>query len=102
MLDQKYNTLVAEFLEAMNDIGEFGLKKYGLDSFQQRAKRGDTARLPGRCEKQTILDHAKLHIYDYDLTLLHDHFGTLKHQLAAAAFNLMMEFYFSEAEKEIE
>jgi hypothetical protein len=25
----------------------------------------------------------------------HDHFGTDKHQLAAVAFNAMMEFYFA-------
>jgi hypothetical protein len=35
----------------------------------------------------------------YEDGVKHDKFGTLKHQLAAAAFNAMMEFYFSRYEQ---
>lgn len=88
--------LDAAFLEAMNDIGRYGDEKYGADSFHQRAKHGDRSR--GKLERASstvIGQHSKDHVDAYLRKELHDKFGTLKHQLAAAAFNAMMEFYFA-------
>jgi len=88
--------LIPEFLEAMNDIGRYGFEKYGDDSFQARRSKGDTSRGPlGRCQSQAIADHARGHFNQYLNYVAHDHFHTDKHQLAAVAFNAMMEFYFA-------
>lgn len=84
------------FLEAMNDIGRYGNDKYGVDSFHQRAQHGDRSR--GKLERASsaaICQHSKDHIDMYIRKEAHDKFDTLKHQLAAAAFNAMMEFYFA-------
>jgi hypothetical protein len=48
-----------------------------------------------RVTKGVLIDHAKEHLISYDCNYPHDHFQPLKHQLAAAAFNAMMEFYFA-------
>ena len=94
-----YEFLDEKFLELMNDIGRYGEEKYGVDSFHARAQIGDRSR-GGllRTQKEQILNHARQHITDYENGILHDHFGDSKHQLAAAAFNLLMEFYFSQGE----
>jgi hypothetical protein len=94
-----YEFLDAKFLELMNDIGRYGHGKYGADSFHARALLGDKSRGNlARTETEEILRHAHQHIADYENGILHDHFGTLDYQLAAAAFNLLMEFYFSQGE----
>lgn len=87
--------LLPEFLQAMNDIGRYGLEKYGEDSFQARRIKGDTSRKLKRCSSQEIADHAIEHFSMYLNHDPHDHFGTDAHQLAAVAFNAMMEFYFA-------
>jgi hypothetical protein len=88
--------LEPEFLQAVADIGWYGHQKYGKDSFQHRRKLGDRSR--GGLERTgtgQILRHATEHMEAYAAGEKHDHFGTMAHQLAAAAFNLMMEFYFA-------
>ena len=91
--------LDAKFLSLMNDIGQYGHEKYGADSFHARALLGDKSRGNlARAEKEDILRHARRHIVEYGDDIKHDHFGDLGHQLAAAAFNLLMEFYFSQGE----
>lgn len=90
--------LIPEFLEAMADIGRYGFRKYGDQSFQARRLAGDNSRGPlERCKAENVCQHAKDHLNEYRQRTTHDHFGTLGHQLAAAAFNAMMEFYFSRA-----
>jgi hypothetical protein len=91
----KYEFLSEGFLEAMNEIGRYGFEKYGADSFQSRRLQGGTSRMLSRCEPQEIADHAREHFSMYLSHEPHDHFGTDKHQLAAVAFNAMMEFYFA-------
>lgn len=90
------------FLEAMNDIGKYGHEKYGANSFHHRARTGDRSRgkILERTSSAAIGQHAKDHVDMYLRKEIHDHFGTLKHQLAAVAFNSMMEFYFAGLEAE--
>jgi len=89
--------LIAEFLEAMNDVGRYGHEKYGADSFHSRRVLGDASRgALARTSTDEIRKHAGEHFAMYQRGELHDHFGTLKHQLAAVAFNAMMEFYFAD------
>lgn len=84
------------FLEAMNDIGRYGNDKYGADSFHVRAQTGDRSRgTLTRATSAAICQHSKDHVDMYLRKEAHDHFDTLKHQLAAVAFNAMMEFYFA-------
>jgi len=47
-----------------------------------------------------IANHSWNHFAEYLAGLPHDHFHTRKHQLAAVAFNAMMEFYFAGLEDE--
>ncbi|MDR3392458.1 MAG: hypothetical protein P4L77_12075 [Sulfuriferula sp.] len=88
--------LIPEFLAAMNDIGRYGFEKYGPLSFQSRRLKGDASRGDlKRTTSQVIADHAREHFSMYLSHEAHDHFGTDTHQLAAVAFNAMMEFYFA-------
>jgi len=93
----RFEFLIPEFLEAINDIGRYGYEKYGSQSFQYRRLQGDTSR--GDMER-TLPDAISMHaIEHFDMYLrgeIHDHFKTLKHQLAAVAFNAMIEFYFAQ------
>jgi len=94
----KWEFLDESFLQAMNDIGRYGFEKYGPQSFQQRRLNGDRGRGPlesTRTGSQKIADHAREHFSMYLNHEPHDHFGTDAHQLAAVAFNAMMEFYFA-------
>lgn len=97
MEESKHEFLIGEFLEAVNDIGAYGLQKYGSASFQARRQNGDKSRgqLP-RCQTQIIGDHIRRHMSEYQNGIRHDHFKTRKHQLGAVAFNAMMEFYFAD------
>lgn len=93
--------LNAKFLEAMNDIGRYGHEKYGEDSFNARAAKGDKSRGKlDRCQPGAIAGHADNHFFEYLTHKRHDHFNTRRHQLAAVAFNAMMEFYFAGLENE--
>jgi hypothetical protein len=97
----QYEFLNAKFLEAMNEIGSYGNDKYGKDSFHQRAKAGDRSRGSlARTDPEVIINHAQNHGSEYLAGVPHDHFHTRKHQLAAVAFNAMMEFYFAGLEDE--
>jgi len=80
----------------MDDIGRYGSEKYGVTSFQHRRLAGDRSRGEmKRCQPQAIADHAREHFSMYLNHIEHDHFKTDRHQLAAVAFNAMMEFYFA-------
>ena len=93
--------LKKSFLDAMNDIGSYGHEKYGTESFNARALNGDRSRGKlTRASTDAILSHAVEHFLAYRRGELHDHFGTQKHQLAAVAFNAMMEYYFAGLEDE--
>jgi hypothetical protein len=92
--------LLPAFIEAMSDIGRYGFDKYAEQSFEARASRGLRERPSERTSAVAIGDHAAEHFAGYLRGELHDHFGTSKHQLAAVAFNAMMEFYFAGLDKE--
>lgn len=95
-MESEFEFLLPEFLKAMNDIGRYGYEKYRQDSFQHRRLCGDNSRGDmGRTQPQAIADHAAIHFDMYLEGILHDKFGTQVHQLAAVAFNAMMEAYFA-------
>lgn len=97
----EYQFLSSAFLKAMDDIGRYGHEKYGDFSFHARALNGDASRGDHpRTTPDAIADHAAEHFKMHLRGELHDHFGTRRHQLAAVAFNAMMEFYFAGLESE--
>jgi hypothetical protein len=96
---KEYEHLIPGFLEAMNDIGIYGAEKYGVESFQQRNLLNDKTRTP-RTQAEMLAKHAKIHFTEYVYDYKHDHFQTMRHQLAAVAFNAMMEYYFASLDEE--
>lgn len=84
-----------KFLEAMNDIGRYGHEKYGA----LPSVRSEHAN-PARVVPEEIAAHSTGHYISYLNGHKHDHFNTRRHQLAAVAFNAMMEFYFAGLEDE--
>jgi dCMP deaminase len=82
------------FLEAMNDIGRYGFNKYKDGSFHALRMRNERTR-DSRLSSQKISDHARDHFEKYLSHIAHDKFNTDIHQLAASAFNVMMEAYFA-------
>lgn len=93
--------LRAKFIEAMEDIGRYGHEKYGENSFEARTVRGENQRgTLERVSSEGIAEHSAEHFRMHIRGELHDHFGTRRHQLAAVAFNAMMEFYFAGLEDE--
>jgi len=95
-----FEFLDAKFLQAMNEIGEYGHAKYGAESFHTRALVGDTSRTLERTGDEVIARHALEHFLAYLNDIPHDYFNTRRHQLAAVAFNAMMEFHFAGLAKE--
>jgi len=78
----------------MNEIGQYGEEKYKEKSFQRNQNRDF------RKSTAEIGNHIRQHYEDCRLGLLHDHFGTRRHQLAAVAYNAMMEFVLAGLEQE--
>ena len=94
-----YRTLSEAFLQLMDEIGSYGEEKYGEQSIAAKFRRGDFSR-SDRTKAREIGNHVNNHFQEYLDGVLHDKFGTRKHQLAAAAFNAMMEFQLAGLEKE--
>lgn len=90
-----YEFLSTKFIEAMNDIGCYGHEKYG-ELPRLRAAHSS----PPRVTPGALADHAADHFQMHLIGLPHDHFHTRRHQLAAVAFNAMMEFHFAGLEGE--
>ena len=95
LMHKLYPNLIPAFLQCMDEIGAYGHAKYGEQSFQHRRLQGNTSRYMDRVEKNSLYNHSTDHWRMYMYSKKHDHFKTLKHQLAAAAFNAMMEFHFA-------
>jgi hypothetical protein len=91
----KYEFLNENFLTLMNDIGRIGHERFGADAIEVTGGK----RQIERHQKDAILVHAAEHLVDYKLGIPHDKLGTLQAQLAAAAFNCMLEFVFSRHEQ---
>jgi hypothetical protein len=94
----QFSHLLHSFLIAMEEIGAYGAEKYASTDFLVRAKEGDYRR-SSRTQPLALANHATNHFHQYLGENLHDHFGTLKHQLAAVAFNAMMEYHFARLEE---
>lgn len=84
-VDHQTSRLYWPFIIAMGKIAHYANTKYG--SVEQYAD----GRLEG--EKSPI-NHIAGHISDYVSRTPHDKFGTLEMQLAAIAYNAMMEFVY--------
>jgi hypothetical protein len=82
-----------KFIEAMNDIGRYGYAKYG-DIATKIGNRGE------RHRAYQLSEHAEEHFFQYLRGVPHDHFNTRRHQLAAVAYNAMMEFILAGLESE--
>jgi hypothetical protein len=93
---KQYEFLNPDFLALMNDIGRLGHEKFGDDAIEVT---GDTSRTNPRHQRGMNMLHAYRHITAYEDGVKHDHFGDLKHQLAAVSFNCMIEFWFSQHEQ---
>jgi hypothetical protein len=89
-----YEFLNPDFLALMNDIGRLGHEKFGDDAIEVT---GDTSRTNPRHQANML--HAYRHITAYEDEVKHDKLGTLQAHLAAAAFNCMLEFWFSQHEQ---
>ena len=83
-----------DFLELMNDIGRLGHEKFGADAIESAGAR---RRIP-RHSKEQIMRHAHGHLWHYEDGMKHDKLGNLSGHLAAAAFNAMLEYIFSQGE----
>lgn len=95
-MEKQMEFLLPRFIEAMSDIGRYGHEKYGDFSFHARAVKGDSTRGDHpRTTPEAIAEHAAAHFQMHVDGVAHDHFGTRRHQLAAVAFNAMMEYYFA-------
>jgi hypothetical protein len=81
-VDYDYAAIHPEFWKGLARIAAYAAQKYG--SWDQYL----AARLEG---EKAPLNHALEHIRLYSMGVPHDHFGDLKMQLCAAAYNLMIE-----------
>jgi hypothetical protein len=82
-----YEGLNWDFIKLQAEIAAHAKRKYG--SIEQYAD----GRLEG---EKSPLNHMAEHMRSYMAREQHDKFGTLKHQLAAIAYNASMEFYYLE------
>lgn len=88
-VNYRYDFLDTDFLHFMAEIAHYGAEKYGDLNWQKSRLAGDKA----------PLNHIYMHLHQYKLKILHDKFETRGHQLAAIAFNAMMEFYWLQQEE---
>lgn len=84
-VDYLYTGLNWDFIKLMAQIAKYAEGKYS------RAENYVDSRLIG--EKSPI-NHIYEHLRLYQTREAHDHFGTLSHQLAAIAYNALMEYYY--------
>jgi hypothetical protein len=87
----QFKFLSQQFLEAMDELGEYGFTKHGENSSQAKILKGDLSRSYPRHQTKQIMEHARDHTHQYEGGIYHDYFGDLIHQLAAVAYNAMME-----------
>jgi hypothetical protein len=82
-----YEGLNWDFIKLLAEIAAYARGKYGsIEQYADIYPQGD----------QSPLNHIAEHMRQYMARELHDKFGDLKHQLAAIAYNAMMEFYYLE------
>jgi hypothetical protein len=89
-LEERFPFLSEKFIETMNELGAYAHEKHGKDNLlQHRTRTRD------RHRAFQIAEHAEAHFDQYLRNIPHDHFNTRRHQLAAVAFNAMMEYVFA-------
>ena len=96
---KEYNRVLINFIKVLNEIADYGYKKHGNNSFQQQMILG-TRDYSDRVNPEAFREHSDGHFYEVVIKCKHDHFGTLKHQLGAVAFNAMMAYYMLDLENE--
>lgn len=79
----RYDVLYWNFIHAMAEIGHIGAEKYGDFNYQQS----------GLIREKSPVNHMANHLRQYINREHHDKLGDVKYQLAAIAFNAMMEFW---------
>lgn len=82
-----YQGLNWDFIKLKAEIAAYAKQKYG--SVEQYAEVYPVG-------EQSPMNHIAEHMRQYLAREPHDKFGTLKHHLAAIAYNAMMEFYYLE------
>ncbi len=81
----EFHSLNWDFIKLMADIAGYAAGKYGS------ATQYTGSRLEGdRSPVNHMADHIRLYLKREP----HDHFNDLDHQLAAIAYNAMMEYYY--------
>lgn len=80
-----YEGLNWNFIKLMAEIANYACTKYGS------AEQYTNGRLEGQ---RSPINHIAEHMRAYMAREQHDKFGDLDHQLAAIAYNAMMEFYY--------
>lgn len=88
-VDFDYTVLYRPFLHAMAQIGHYGASKYGYDNWKRSPLVHD----------KSPQNHLEGHLTELAEGRPHDHFHTLRHQIAAIGFNAMMMFYWMEREE---
>lgn len=83
-VNYRYDILDSAFLHLMAEIAHYGAEKYGDYNYKE-------SRLAGG---KSPINHMYMHLHQYKQGIVHDKYGDLSHQLAAIAFNAMMEFYY--------
>lgn len=84
-VDYNYQQLDWDFVNAMARIGHYGGQKYGIGSWKVKALTGDA----------DPINHAFEHIKAFIQNEGHDKFEDNRMNLAAAAYNLMMAFFYA-------
>lgn len=87
LVTYRYDALNHDFIKCMAEIAFYAQEKYGSPEQYKHT------RLEG--EKGPI-NHIYEHLRAYQAGDEHDHFGGMRHQLAAVAYNAMMEFLYAE------
>ena len=94
IVTRPFEFLHSDFLTLMNDIGRLGHEKFGADAFEVA---GNVRKIK-RHRKDEIILHAHRHLWNYEDSFPHDKLNTVQAHLAAAAFNCMLEYIFSQGE----
>ena len=81
----RWDALNWDFIKLLSEIAHYAAGKYGA------AEQYANGRLEG--EKSPI-NHMYEHLREFQAGVLHDHFGTMEHQLAAVAYGAMMEYLY--------
>lgn len=84
-VDYRYDALNWDFIKAMAQIAKYADEKYG-DAPQYVHTRLEKDASP--------MNHIAEHTREYLHGEVHDKFGNLEMQLAAIAYNAMMEFHY--------